>query len=137
MANTENISKILNVSPLPAKIEKEIVETPEATGNAAVDDFNYARENLRSIIEDGAEALGDMIDFATQTQHPRAYEVVATMMKELVSANKELLALSKQIKEIEKQAPAASPNNPGTVNNNLFVGSTAALQKLLKGEIGE
>ena len=62
-------------------------------------------------------------------QHPRAYEVAANLVKTMVEANKELLDLQKKKKEIEK---IEAKSNPQTVNNNLFVGSTAELLKALK-----
>lgn len=134
MANNENISKILGIAVTQPEPKQEVlVPVEQSSTSVASEDFDYARKNLKVIIEDGTQALGDMIEFAGQTQHPRAYEVVATMMEKLVNANKELLALSKQIKEIE----GVENKQKGTVNNNLFVGSTAALQKLLKGEVEE
>ena len=72
-----------------------------------------------------------MIDFAKQAQHPRAFEVVGGLINNLVDANERLLDLNKKIKEIKKDEET---KNPQTVNNNLFVGSTSELQKLLKGE---
>ena len=129
-ANNDPISKFLGLTPIvPARQEVLPPEEPKASTKAS-DDYDYARSNIRSIIEDGQQALGDMIDFASQTQHPRAYEVVAGMIEKLVHANKELLALSKQIKDIEGRSPGAS-NGGDTINNNLFVGSTAELQKFL------
>jgi transcriptional accessory protein Tex/SPT6 len=70
-----------------------------------------------------------MLEVARQSQHPRAYEVVSTIMKTLMDANKDLIEVSqkKNVKEDKSESP-----DSGVVNNNLFVGSTAELQKMLK-----
>ena len=67
-----------------------------------------------------------MLDVAKASEHPRAYEVVSTIMKTLVDANKDLVGMS------EKKKPKEAEAFDGKVNNNLFVGSTAELQQLLK-----
>ena len=91
-------------------------------------DFQIARSNLHGILMSGQEALNRMVDLADQSQHPRAYEVVATLINALTQANKDLLDLSKKKKDIIGNAPEEKK----TVTNNLFVGSTAELQKMLK-----
>lgn len=121
------ISDALNLAPmqqlLPAektRIEKEIT---------AEDDFQYARGNMINILEKGNEALDGIMDVASQSQHPRAYEVLSSLIKTLADTNKDLLTLSKTKKELEIEDPS---NAPKTINNNLFVGSTMELQQLLK-----
>jgi len=92
-------------------------------------DYQYARGNIINILEKGNEALDGMLDVAGQSQHPRAYEVVATLIKTLADTNKDLIELAKKTKEIERLDGVEAPQ---TINNNLFVGSTTELQKLLK-----
>jgi K+-transporting ATPase c subunit len=72
-----------------------------------------------------------MIEVADLSQHPRSYEVVSTLINSLSASNKDLLELSEKKKRIEKAENKIDNNN---VTNNLFIGSTAELQKLLKGE---
>ena len=91
-------------------------------------DFQVARSNLHGILISGQEALNRMVDLADQSQHPRAYEVVATLINALTQANKDLLDLSKKKKDIIGN----TQEEKKTVTNNLFVGSTAELQKMLK-----
>lgn len=93
------------------------------------DDYTFARKNLRNILEKGSIALDKMIEVADMSQHPRSYEVVSTLINSLSASNKDLLELSEKKKRIEK-ADAKNENN--TVNNNLFIGSTNDLLKLLK-----
>ncbi len=107
---------------LPAVIEKKITTQVDA-------DFEYARENMMEVINKGQEALFDLMDVARQSQHPRAYEVLATMMNTMVGASKDLLDLQAKKKKLLEDDPAATPQQ---VTNNLFVGSTAELQKYLK-----
>jgi len=124
MDNT--IAKSLGITPLQSEPVEVIV--PRQDDNIE-NDFRYTRENLYSVIEQGNKALEDMIDVARASEHPRAYEVVSTLMKTLVDANKDLLDLSKKKKElIDKEEKV----NPQTVNNNLFVGSTADLQQMIE-----
>lgn len=123
--------EIDNALGLPPMEEAKIVKE---TRTKADDDFDYARENLYNIIGRGGDAIEDMLDLARASQHPRSYEVLATLLKTMTDANKDLLELQKKKKEL---APK-DENGPQTINNNLFVGSTADLQKMLKGaEDGE
>ena len=93
-------------------------------------DYNYARENYYNLIERNQDAVEEMLEIAKQSEHPRAFEVVGQLIKSGLDANKELMTLHKTKKElsIEKGGDGVS------VNNAVFVGSTAELQKLLKGK---
>ena len=122
---SNDLDKLLNIASgdnLPAVIEKKM-------NTQISDDFEYARENMMEVINKGQEALFDLMDVAKQSQHPRAYEVLATMMGTMVGASKDLLDLQAKKKKIMEDDPSASPQQ---VTNNLFVGSTAELQKYLK-----
>jgi len=120
----DKISQSLGIAPLQ---KQEIL--PATQSDQVSDDFEYARGNIINTIEKGNEALQGILDVAGMGQHPRAYEVAANLVKTMVEANKDLLDLTKKRKEIEK---ADNALNPQTVNNNLFVGSTAELLKALK-----
>lgn len=122
---SNELDKFLNIAPgenLPAVVEKKMTTQVDA-------DFEYARENMMEVINKGQEALFDLMDVARQSQHPRAYEVLATMMNTMVGASKDLLDLQAKKKKMMEEDPSASPQQ---VTNNLFVGSTAELQKYLK-----
>jgi hypothetical protein len=93
------------------------------------DDYEYARRNLYDVIEKGSSALEDIIDVAKQSESPRAYEVVTNLIKTMVDANKDLLTLAKTKKELEKHE---EPEQKNITNNNLFVGSSAELLKMIK-----
>jgi len=91
-------------------------------------DFQYARENLYKVSELGNKALESMIDIAQSSEHPRAFEVLATLMKQMTDAQKDLLTL----REKQNRITGKTQESPNSVTNALFVGSTAELQKMLK-----
>jgi hypothetical protein len=101
--------------------------TPYVPQTTAEEDFDYARDNIKGAIDSGTEALEQLIDIADQSQHPRAYEVISTLINTIVSANKDLLDLSKKKKDI---TAADKKDGPQTINNNLIL-TTADLQKML------
>jgi fructose-specific phosphotransferase system component IIB len=97
-------------------------------------DFDYIRKNLKDIIRQGSRALERMLAVAEASQHPRAYEVVATLMKTLVDANKDLLSSHKQKIETNQLNGVQNNNSTTNIQNNniVFTGSTSDLAKLLK-----
>jgi hypothetical protein len=133
----DKIGAALNLAPLPAEIitGRDIlpaIDKPLESSNTQIqDDFEYARGNMISAIEKGQEALNGILEVAGMSQHPRAYEVAATLVKATVDASKDLMELSKRKKDLDKpvEGEAAGPNK---VTNNMFVGSTAELLKALK-----
>jgi len=127
MIMDDKISQTLNLAPIDYKeidAHNAVVTTEKSDAD---NDYDYARTNFYNVIEKGTDALEQMLDVARASEHPRAYEVVSTLMKTLVDANKDLVAMS------EKKNEQKEPEEDKTVtNNNLFVGSTAELQQLLK-----
>lgn len=120
----DTIGDALGLTPMQEvlpKVKRESIDT--------VTDYQYARGNMLNILEKGNQALDGMLDVADQSQHPRAYEVVATLIKTLADTNKDLIELAKKTKELERLDGVEAPQ---TINNNLFIGSTTELQKLLK-----
>jgi hypothetical protein len=118
----DKIADSLGLEPLNNN-QKQLPVSIEHTVDA---DFDYARGNIIVAIEKGQEALSDMLQVAQQSQSPRAFEVVSDLVKTLSQTNKDLLELIKQKKIIENS------DGPKTINNNLFVGSTTELLKLMK-----
>lgn len=108
----------------------------EMTNESFDRDFDLIRKNLKDIIKSGTVALNRIILVAEASSHPRAYEVVATLIKALAEANKDLLDAHR--KKIETNQLSGTPvTNNNIQNNNVFVGSTAELSKFLKGKKSE
>ena len=126
-ANTDPISKALSISPLFIDPVKELMSN--ALNNSARSDFETARQNLHEIINTGLESLEKLSQIADASQHPRAFEVVAKLIESIATANKDLLELQASIRNLD--AIDAPTHGSGTVTNNLFVGSTAELQKVI------
>lgn len=93
-------------------------------------DYRYARENLYDIIENGSHALHELVEIAKASEHPRAFEVVGSLMKTLTDANKDLLEIQTKVKKLKQEENVNQ--GPNSVTNALFVGSTAELQNMLK-----
>ena len=134
MYDMDNIDNHLDeVFGIVGKPKKEIVKTervvPAVTDDDSDTDFQYARENLYNLIERGTDGLEELLEIAKQSEHPRAFEVVQQTIGQLTTTNKELLNLHKTKKDIKVEK-----GGPTSVNNNLFVGSTAELQKMLKAK---
>lgn len=98
--------------------------------NKIEDDYEITRNNLRLILTQGQSALMKALDVAHQSEHPRAFEVVGNLMKQLADVNQQLLDLHQQKQKLD--APKAGASKEVTNNNAIFVGSTAELNKMLK-----
>jgi len=118
----ENPVEVLPAELLPAS-EIEIAKDLDT-------DYEYTRDNLKAIIEKGSEALDGILELAKESEHPRAYEVVGQIIKNVADVNRQLIDLQKDIKGLKK-----TESGPKNVTNALFVGSTHDLQKLLKGKL--
>lgn len=93
-------------------------------------DLDFARENLYDAVVKSQAAVEDMIQIAQQSQHPKAYEVLNSLIKTFADVSSGIADL--QLKKQRLQGKQAAPEDSKTVNNNLFVGSTAELQKMLQ-----
>lgn len=92
-------------------------------------DYEYSRRVLYDLIEKGTDALESMIEVARESEHPRAFEVLSGLIKNTADVNDKLLDLNKKHKDINtKERPAEG----GTTNNNVFIGSTTDLQRMLQ-----
>ena len=108
-----------------------IQKPPRLTQDDITKDYEYTRGNLYSIIEKGQEAINGILELAQESEMPRAYEVAGQLIKSVSDATDKLMDLQKKLKDVNEEKETKGPT---TVNNALFVGSTADLQKLLKGQ---
>ena len=121
----EDSSELISIEP----------EVQDIKGKSVVDDitkdYEYTRGNLYSIIEKGQEAINGILELAQESEMPRAYEVAGQLIKSVSDATDKLMDLQKKLKDVN----AEEKNSPTHVTNNaMFVGSTADLAKLIKGE---
>lgn len=94
------------------------------------DDFEYSRATYYELLEKGKESLEDMMEVARSSEHPRAYEVLSNLIKNMADVNDKLMDLNKKRKDMDKKEEKLI----GNTTNNLFVGTTADLQKLLQDD---
>ena len=92
-------------------------------------DYEQSRKNFYELIEKGKKALDGAIDIASETDQPRAYEVVAQLLKNVTDTNRELIEHQKRMEDLKSNERKLGNTN---INNALFVGSTADLQKMLR-----
>ena len=94
-------------------------------------DYKYSRDTYYELVEKGKQSLELMIEVARESEHPRAFEVLSGMIKNISDVNDRLMDLNKKKKDLDKKEEI---KNIANTTNNLFVGSTTELQKLLKNE---
>ena len=126
------LDKTFNITPEVMEEETSVVERkkPDRLTKDDIDkDYEYTRGNLYSIIEKGQEAINGILELAQESEMPRAYEVAGQLIKSVSDATDKLMDLQKKLKDVNEEEKSKGPN---TVNNALFVGSTAELQKILK-----
>ena len=108
---------------------------PENTAVSSNIDYDYdkTRNNLHSLIAQGQDALYHALEVAKQSEHPRAFEVVGNLVKQLADVNHQLLDLSDKRQKIADKSAKDSSAPQVTNNNAFFVGSTAELNKMIRG----
>jgi hypothetical protein len=129
----EDLNKTFNVGddivPVNAEEISEKIEKIASTSDDIKKDYDYTRGNLYSLIEKGQEAINGILELAQESEMPRAYEVAGQLIKNVADATDKLMDLQKKLKDVEEERVSKGPT---TVNNALFIGSTAELSKLLK-----
>lgn len=126
----DKMSEILDLEPVDnsPNLPIQYHENKQVNDDKQVEaDLKYVRDNLYDLISSGSTAIDQMMSIADQSQHPRAYEVLANMIRQMVETNKDLLDIHEKKKKIQSQQEQKS-----TVNNNLFVGSTKDVLELIK-----
>ena len=139
MSKYDNLDDTFNIT---AEVVEEVKETvgitpeqkPDRLTKSDIDkDYEYTRGNLYSIIEKGQEAINGILELAQESEMPRAYEVAGQLIKSVSDATDKLMDLQKKLKDVNEEESVKK--GPNTVNNALFVGSTAELAKLLKNGV--
>jgi nitrate reductase alpha subunit len=132
----QNMQEIFDIdikgTELVPKEEAKVPVVNEELKNDLEDAYQQSKDNLQHLIDQGKDAMEEILNIAKNSQHPRAFEVYGTLLKNMTDANKELLSIQKQMREISGAKQEASQTNIDKAA--IFVGSTAELNKLLKGK---
>jgi hypothetical protein len=132
----KNMSKILNTEYIPeAPVENKplVVVQPEQPEKETAVDADFSRSTYYRLIDQGTLAIDGILEVAKESQHPRAYEVAATLIKNMSEVTEKLMVLQKQKKELTGETAASNI----TVEKAVFVGSTSDLLKKVKHESSE
>jgi len=129
----ENLSEIFDIEPIKKeeKLELVPVEHVNTSENEIEEDFSYARNNIKGLISKGSLAVENILEVAKASEHPRAYEVAANLLKTMADMNKDLLDMQKKKRDLTGEQKQSGPIN---VDKAVFVGSTADLIKKLKSD---
>ena len=122
----EKLSELFDVEPIKLEAPKQDVVVVSDT-NTVESDAEFARKNIRNLIDKGSHAIDDLLQVAKHSESPRAYEVAANLIKNLSDLNKDLLEVQKRKKDL-----VVEKSSGVNVDKAVFVGSTAELMKLLK-----
>jgi hypothetical protein len=125
----ENMEDLFDIEPVEAETEIVSDKPPIQNADDIDADYKYARTELYELIQKGQVAIDELIEVARSSNHPRAYEVAFQGIKNVADITDKLADLQKKMKDIRAEDKKSSPT---TVNNTMFVGSTADLAKMLK-----
>lgn len=129
----KKLSEIFDVDPISNQVEVVQSEVlPAAPVDVVETDTEFARKNIRNLIDKGNVAVDNLLQVSKESEHPRAYEVVAGLMKTMADLNKDLLELQKRKKDLQPQLDSVSNQGKITVEKAVFVGSTAELLKQIR-----
>jgi hypothetical protein len=135
----KNLADVFDVIPIPEDKKEKLpvlstkYNEPDLKQDLT-DAYQQSKENLQAIIDQGHDAMEEILNIAKAGQHPRAFEVYGTLLKNMVDANKELLAIQKQMRDMDEEKKKSAGTN---IDKAIFVGSTSELSKLLKNNAGK
>ena len=121
------IEESLNIETSIVPVIDSVEIAPIDSPNDPQKDYEYSRGQLYSLISKGQEAVDGILEIAQESGHPRAFEVAGQLIKSVADTTDKLIDLQKKMRDLDSPQKA-----PTTVNNSLFVGSTAELSKLIK-----
>lgn len=127
--SNEKLSEVFDLEPI---VQDEIAQELVPINNSVVtDDADFARTNIKNLINSGSSALNNLLTVAKDSQQPRAYEVAATLIKNLSDLNKDLMEIQKRKQDLTGET---TKNKNINVDKAVFVGSTTELVKFLKNK---
>lgn len=131
----KNMEKIFDVTPVDTQEKKpalpaiRVEEEPDLKNDLS-DAYQQTKDNLQELIDSGKDAMEEILQIAKAGQHPRAFEVYGTLLKNVVDANKELLAVQKQMRTMDGKQSTGETK----IDKAIFVGTTEELNRMLKGK---
>lgn len=127
----ENLSQIFDIQPIPKEESNKEIVTVEVidTEQDLESDFNVARTNIKELLRKSDGAIDELLKVANESEHPRAYEVAATLIKTMADLNKDLLDIRKKKNDIGGKPTVENNTN---IDKAVFFGSTSDLIKMLK-----
>lgn len=131
----KNMEKIFDVTPVETQEKKPMVpaivadDEPDLKGDLT-DAYQQTKDNLQELIDSGKDAMEEILQIAKAGQHPRAFEVYGTLLKNVIDANKELLAVQKQMRTMDGKQSTGDTK----IDKAIFVGTTEELNQMLKGK---
>ena len=131
----EKLDALLDIQGEIVEVEKNLPTLAKGThtkGEEQSSDYKYSREVFYGLVERGQDAIEGILDIARESEHPRVYEVAGQLIKTVGETTEKLIDLQAKMKELDKDN-----NMPNKVQNNLFVGSSTELQRLLKNNAQE
>jgi hypothetical protein len=130
----KNMEKIFDVTPVEVTEDKPLLPAKNRSDELDLkqdltDAYEQSKSNLQDIIDQGKDAMDEILQIAKAGQHPRAFEVYGTLLKNMVEANDRLLKMQKEMREMDGKK---KDNGDTKIDKAIFVGSTAELSKILK-----
>ncbi len=123
----EKLSEVFDLEPI---VSEEPVQQLVPINTNVQDDADFARKNIRNLIDTGSVTLNNLLTVANQSQAPRAYEVATALIKNLSELNKDLMEIEKRKQDLTGESAKQTKNI--NVDKAVFVGSTTELVKFLK-----
>jgi mevalonate kinase len=130
----KNLSELFDVTPIPEEKKEKLptivthYNTPDVEQDLT-DAYQQSKENIQEIIDSGKDAMEEILQIAKAGQHPRAFEVYATLLKNMTEANDRLLKIQKEMRDMNKKKEGNT-----NIDKAIFVGSTSELSKFLKNK---
>ena len=138
----KNMSEIFDVD---VKIEQPVQEilpdvveertkfgTPARLEDDLDQDYEESRKTIKELVNKGNQAIDHLLAIASESEHPRAFEVVATLIKNTADANEKLMTMQKAVRDMKN----IKQKSDVTVDKAIFIGSTSELSKLIKAQNG-
>ena len=136
MSKSEELLKRLS-NNIPAEVVAKNTALTQVRDDSSdlTDDYDYSRDTYKRLVDKGQEAIDHMMELALQSDHPRAYEVLGGMLKNVSDMTDKLVSLHGNIEKVKAAKTAKggseSSSQPSVTNNNVFVGSTTDLQRFI------